>query len=77
VELKRQLDVLVEERILEIVWVTPEIATEAWRVFEQFNRDKEWSYTDCVSYAVMKQLDIEEAFAFDHHFDQMGFVRRP
>ncbi|RPI58483.1 MAG: PIN domain-containing protein [Chloroflexi bacterium] len=77
VQFKRQLDVLVEERILEVIWVTPEIAAEAWSVFEKFNRDKDWSYTDCVSYAVMKQLDIAEAFAFDHHFEQMGFVRRP
>ena len=77
VEFKGQLDVLVEERILEVIWVTPEIAAEAWHVFEQFNRDKKWSFTDCVSYTVMKQLDIEEAFAFDHHFEQMGFVRRP
>jgi hypothetical protein len=77
IEFKRQLDVLADERVLEIVWVTPEIASEAWRVFEQYNQDKQWSYTDCVSYVVMKQLDIEEAFAFDHHFEQMGVVRRP
>jgi len=38
---------------------------------------KEWSFTDCMSYVVMKQLDIDEAFAFDHHFEQMGFMRRP
>jgi uncharacterized protein len=77
VEFKQQLDVLAEERLLDIVWVTPEMASEAWRVFEQFNKDKEWSFTDCVSYVVMKQLDIDEAFAFDHHFEQMSFVRRP
>lgn len=76
-EFKRQLDALVEEKVLQVIWVTPEIATEAWRIFEQFNKDKEWSFTDCVSYAVMKQLEIDEAFAFDHHFEQMGFVRRP
>jgi len=46
-------------------------------VFERFNVDKQWSFTDCVSYVVMKQNEIEEAFAFDHHFEQMGFVRRP
>ena len=77
IEFKRQLDVLADERVLEIVWVTPEIASEAWGVFEQYNQDKQWSYTDCVSYVVMKQLNIGEAFAFDHHFEQMGVVRRP
>jgi len=39
--------------------------------------DKQWSFTDCTSYVVMRQLGIEEAFAFDRHFEQMGFVRRP
>jgi predicted nucleic acid-binding protein len=77
VDLKRTLDALVREGILEIVWVSEVICDAAWRAFEQFNIDKEWSFTDCVSYVVMKRHQILEAFAFDHHFDQMGFTRRP
>lgn len=38
---------------------------------------KEWSFTDCVSYVVMKQREITEAFTFDHHFAQMGFIKQP
>jgi len=76
-EFKRQMDVLSREGILEIVWVSPDIAAEAWDVFEQFNSDKKWSFTDCTSYVVLKQRGISEAFAFDHHFTQMGFDRRP
>ncbi len=75
VDFKQRLDVLVETGVLDVVWVSEDIATEAWRVFAQFNVDKQWSYTDCVSYVVMKQRDITEVFAFDHHFEQMGFVR--
>ena len=63
--------------ILRIVQISEPLGEEAWKVFEQFNTDKEWSFTDCTSYAVMKHLNISEAFAFDHHFEQMGFVRRP
>jgi len=77
VDFKRNLDVLIQEGILEIVWVSKEIATEAWIVFEQFNVDKQWSFTDCVSYVVMKQRGITEVFAFDDDFAQMGFVRQP
>ena len=36
--------------------------------------DKKWSFTDCVSYAVMKRLGIREAFALDDDFRQFGFV---
>jgi len=74
---KKQLDVLIEERILEIIWISEELASEAWGIFTQFNVDKKWSFTDCTSYVIMKQVEIDEVFAFDHHFEQMGFVRRP
>ena len=77
ISFKRDLDVLRRAGILQVVWISEDLADEAWRVFEQFNLDKEWSFTDCVSYAVMKRQRITEVFAFDHHFEQMGFERRP
>lgn len=36
--------------------------------------DKEWSVTDCTSYAVIKRFGIARAFSFDHHFHQFGIV---
>jgi predicted nucleic acid-binding protein len=45
----------------------------AWDVFHRF-RDKQWSFTDCTSYAVMKRLGIDTAFSFDDHFRQFGTV---
>lgn len=35
--------------------------------------DKEYSYTDATSFAVMERLGIRRAFAFDRHFQQYGF----
>ena len=40
-------------------------------IIEQF-QDKEFSYCDAVSFAVMERLDIREAIAFDDHFRQYG-----
>jgi len=77
VDFKRKLDVLIQEGVLEVVWVSKDIATEAWTVFEQFNVDKKWSFTDCISYVVMKQRGITGVFAFDDDFAQMGFVCQP
>lgn len=40
--------------------------------------DKEWSYTDAISFAVMERLGIARAFTFDRDFAQYGWtVLRP
>jgi uncharacterized protein len=36
--------------------------------------DKDWSLTDCISFLVMRQRGIAEAWTGDRHFEQAGFV---
>ncbi len=76
-QFKHRLDFLITRKALTVIWISETIATQTWQIFEQFNTDKQWSFTDCTSYAVMKNQGITEAFTFDHHFSQMGFIRRP
>ncbi len=64
---------LFSESMAEIIWVDQMDVEAAWRLFDTYT-DKEWSFTDCVSYAVMKRLGISEAFALDDDFRQFGFV---
>jgi predicted nucleic acid-binding protein len=54
-------------------WVTAADVGDAWHVFST-HRDKGWSFTDCVSRAVMDRLGIKTAVAFDEHFRQFGTV---
>ena len=35
-------------------------------------RDKDFSYCDAISFAVMERLGITEVIAFDEHFRQYG-----
>jgi uncharacterized protein len=77
VQFKHRLDFLITRKALVVVWISEAIATQTWQIFEQFNTDKQWSFTDCTSYVVMKAQGITEVFTFDHHFLQMGFIRRP
>lgn len=37
--------------------------------------DKEYSLTDCISMATMREYGIQEVLTNDHHFSQEGFVR--
>ena len=77
VTFKHTIDLMRAGGILSVVHVTEEIERAAWEVFERFNQDKEWSFTDCTSKVVMESLGIRQVFAFDHHFEQMGFIRLP
>ncbi len=42
-------------------------------IFFKQHSDKEFSFIDCSSFVVMKNLSCHKALAFDHHFYQAGF----
>ena len=77
VNYKEKLDILIAEHVLDVIWIDRDLAKRGWDVFEQYNSDKQWSFTDCTSYVVMEEFGITEAFTFDHHFEQMGFILLP
>ncbi len=64
---------LFSEELAKLEWVTPEDVRKGWEVFQRF-RDKEWSFTDCVSFAIMGRLQVKKALTFDHHFKQFGTI---
>jgi hypothetical protein len=39
--------------------------------------DKDFSFTDCTSFVVMRELRLREALTTDRHFAQAGFSMRP
>lgn len=49
---------------------------EALRFFEKYS-DQMVSYTDCISFALMRKHKIKRAFTFDKHFDLAGFQIMP
>ena len=48
----------------------------AWEIFKKY-ADQDFSFTDCTSFALMRDLHIPMAFAFDRHFRVMGFEILP
>lgn len=59
--------------LANLYFLTEEDIRQTWQVFQQFS-DKNWSFTDCTSRVVMAKLGLTDAFTFDHHFRQFGFV---
>jgi uncharacterized protein len=59
--------------VADLYFLTEEDIRQTWQIFRQFS-DKNWSFTDCSSRVVMAKLAITDAFTYDHHFRQFGFV---
>ena len=57
---------------LEIIFSDREDEAAALRLFRKF-ADQKVSFTDCVSFALMRKFGIETAFTFDRHFLHAGF----
>jgi predicted nucleic acid-binding protein len=67
---------ILQDPTIEILRIDEELFNEAWEIFQNF-KDKEWSFTDCTSYVLMKKLDIGTGISFDKHFKQFGVQVMP
>ena len=65
------LSQLVERRRLSLVWVDRAFFDQGRFIFERFH-DHEFSFTDCTSFAICRQLGIHDAFALDSDFQIFG-----
>ncbi len=75
-EFQRALELggpLLNADLCDLEWVTEADLRSAWQAFSAY-RDKQWSFTDCVSRAVIERLGITTAMAFDDHFRKFGTI---
>jgi predicted nucleic acid-binding protein len=56
-----------------IVWMDAERFEKAKDLFIK-NIGKAWSFTDCFSFIVMRELRLREALSKDRHFREAGFI---
>jgi predicted nucleic acid-binding protein len=68
VRLGRQL---LNPALTTVLKVSDEDMAQGWRLFQRY-QDKDFSFTDCTSFALMERSRIATAFAFDLHFHQYG-----
>lgn len=67
---------LFQSRLIQFIHVDSNLFYQRWNYFIQ-RSDKSYSLTDCTSFLVMQQLEIQTALTFDHHFNQAGFLKLP
>ena len=56
---------------VKIFWVGEELFDKAVILFRS-SSDRSWSFTDCTSFALMRELQMSDAYAFDKHFSEAG-----
>lgn len=64
------------KKTAEIIRISEEDEKKAWEIILKYS-DKDFSYVDATSFVLMERLGLLEAFAFDEHFDQYGFISLP
>ncbi len=67
---------LSEDGLLTVIPVGESHESAAGEIFDHYS-DQDFSFTDCTSFAVMRELGITEVFTSDRHFSTMGFTLFP
>jgi uncharacterized protein len=58
--------------LVNVVWVEEQVHNLGISILKSVNKH-DLSLVDCVSFEIMRQMSIEEAFTFDNHFVEQGF----
>ncbi len=70
------IDKITKSKSVRIFWVDEGLFERALDTFKK-SSDKLWSFTDCTSFALMRELGLSTAFTFDKHFKEAGYLPLP
>jgi hypothetical protein len=59
-------------RACRIEWMEPERFARTKAFFEK-HLDHDWSFTDCFSFLIMRELKLKDALTKDLHFKEAGY----
>ncbi len=62
---------LVDGGLVRLVQIGATEERASWEIFETY-ADQDFSFTDCTSFAVMRDLGLTHVFSADHHFAITG-----
>ncbi len=64
-------ELIMNNPLIALHRISAEDERDAFRIVKSYS-DKDFSYTDATSFAMMARLNIKSAFVFDEHFAQYG-----
>lgn len=67
---------LLDPGLVDLIRLTARDEMAAWQLFLE-RGDKQYSFTDCTSFVLLRRLRLESAIALDRHFQQEGFQVLP
>jgi predicted nucleic acid-binding protein len=68
----RVLDLIEQSAGIRIEWIGAS-RFDITKVFFRKHADHSYSFTDCTSFVLMRELKLSQALTTDHHFSQAGF----
>ena len=68
----RVLDLIEQSAGIRIEWIGTS-RFDLTKAFFRKHADHEYSFTDCTSFVVMRELKLSQALTTDKHFSQAGF----
>jgi predicted nucleic acid-binding protein len=61
---------------LRVYRITPDLWRKAEAIFLLY-KDSRLSFTDCTSFALLRERSVDEVFGYDSHFEMVGHILRP
>jgi uncharacterized protein len=68
----RVLELLEQSVAIRMEWIGAE-RFRATKMFLRRHADHDYSFTDCTSFVIMRELGLRQALTSDRHFEEAGF----
>jgi predicted nucleic acid-binding protein len=62
-----------ESAACRIEWTDADRFSRCVEFFRK-HADQDWSFTDCLSFLMMRELELRDALTKDAHFEHAGFI---
>ena len=63
---------ILKQEHIRVIHISEAMWDDALATFRKYD-DKDFSFSDCTSFVVMRQHGLRDVFSFDRHFEQMGY----